>query len=180
MQQLALLVLCGLIAAVSCTLEVVYQWRLLQYDFPADPAYVEKFEPENAVATGLEIGWDRIFVAVPRLRSGVPATLAWIPRGFPHGVSPVLKTMKYGVALCMSENLLKLRNKTISEIKYSPLQTDRPFITDLYLALKRYGYLYANISVKVQWRRLNSQCAAFQSEGTAFESCLQMNSLMRL
>lgn len=46
--------------------------------------------PENVVATGIEIDHERIFVATPRLFSGVPATLSVIPRK-DHAASPVLQ-----------------------------------------------------------------------------------------
>ncbi|XP_047516451.1 protein yellow-like [Pieris napi] len=79
------------IAAASASLEVVNQWSFLQFDFPPDPVLLEKFQPENTVPTGLEIGWDRVYLGIPRLRAGVPATLAWVPRSLPPGVSPVLQ-----------------------------------------------------------------------------------------
>lgn len=82
---------CALLASASASLEVVNQWSLLQFDFPPDPVLLEKFQPENTVPTGLEIGWDRIYLGIPRLRAGVPATLAWVPRSLPPGVSPVLQ-----------------------------------------------------------------------------------------
>lgn len=46
------------------------------------------FRPENTVFTGLEITENRIFVAFPRLYSGIPATLGTIPRHTPPGSSP--------------------------------------------------------------------------------------------
>lgn len=47
--------------------------------------------PENTIFTGLEVTEDRIFLAMPRLRVGVPATLATIPRKSPAGSSPPLR-----------------------------------------------------------------------------------------
>ncbi|XP_045448607.1 protein yellow-like [Melitaea cinxia] len=88
---LQILILCTYLAVASASLEVVNQWSLLQFDFPPDPVPLEKFQPENTVPTGLEVGWDRIYLGIPRLRAGVPATLAWIPRSLPPGVSPVLQ-----------------------------------------------------------------------------------------
>ncbi|XP_063618525.1 protein yellow [Cydia splendana] len=85
------LLLCAWLGSASAILEVVSQWNVMQFDFPPDPVLLEKFQPENTVATGLEIGWDRIYLGIPRLRAGVPATLAWIPRSLPSGVSPVLQ-----------------------------------------------------------------------------------------
>ncbi|XP_058451836.1 major royal jelly protein 1 [Malaya genurostris] len=73
-------------------LETVKQWSLLSYNFPWDyPASNKEFyNPENIVATGIEVGYDRIFIATPRLFSGVPATLSSIPRGN-QGDSPALQ-----------------------------------------------------------------------------------------
>ncbi|XP_055588301.1 major royal jelly protein 1-like [Uranotaenia lowii] len=73
-------------------LETIKQWNLLSYNFPWDyPSSSKEFyNPENVVATGIEVGFDRIFIATPRLFSGVPATLSTIPRGT-QGDSPVLQ-----------------------------------------------------------------------------------------
>uniref|UniRef100_A0AAG5CNI6 Yellow-e n=1 Tax=Anopheles atroparvus TaxID=41427 RepID=A0AAG5CNI6_ANOAO len=72
--------------------ETVKQWNLLSYNFPWDYPTSNKdfYNPENIVATGLEVGHDRIFIATPRLFSGVPATLSAIPRGS-VGDSPTLQ-----------------------------------------------------------------------------------------
>ncbi|CAH0723435.1 unnamed protein product, partial [Brenthis ino] len=86
-----ILILLACLAAARASLEVVNQWSLLQFDFPPDPVLLEKFQPENTVPAGLEVGWDRIYIGIPRLRAGVPASLAWIPRSLPPGVSPVLQ-----------------------------------------------------------------------------------------
>ncbi|KAJ8942945.1 hypothetical protein NQ314_009857 [Rhamnusium bicolor] len=48
-------------------------------------------ELENTVFTGLEITDDRLFLATPRLRAGVPATLSTISRNTPPESSPVLR-----------------------------------------------------------------------------------------
>lgn len=52
---------------------------------------MSKLKPENTVPTGLEVGWNRLFVATPRLRLGVGATLSTFPRNTPPGSSPVLQ-----------------------------------------------------------------------------------------
>uniref|UniRef100_A0A182NE21 Bee-milk protein n=1 Tax=Anopheles dirus TaxID=7168 RepID=A0A182NE21_9DIPT len=79
------------IALHSPPVETVKQWNLLAYNFPWDyPASNKDFyNPENIVATGIEVGYDRIFIATPRLFSGVPATLSSISRDS-HGDSPTL------------------------------------------------------------------------------------------
>lgn len=73
-------------------LETVKQWSFLSYNFPWDYPSNNKdfYNPENVVATGIEVGYDRIFIATPRLFSGVSSTLSSIPRGT-QGDSPVLQ-----------------------------------------------------------------------------------------
>ncbi|KAJ8963212.1 hypothetical protein NQ318_018678 [Aromia moschata] len=71
-------------------LEVVNQWNFLNFDFP-DNFDTKSFRPENTVFTGIEVTDDRIFVALPSIRDGVPAALTSIPRNTPPGSSPVLQ-----------------------------------------------------------------------------------------
>lgn len=73
-------------------LDTVKQWNLLTYDFPWNWPVNDKElnNPEQIVATGFEVSYNRIFIATPRLFSGVPATLSSIPRGS-IGDSPVLQ-----------------------------------------------------------------------------------------
>lgn len=86
-----ILVICQRINA-NPPLETVKQWNLLTYNFPYDwpSANSDFYNPENVVATGIDVGHQRIFISTPRLFSGVPATLSSISRnGF--GDSPVLQ-----------------------------------------------------------------------------------------
>lgn len=73
-------------------LETRKQWNVLTYNLPWDfPANDKEFyDPEGVVATGLAVDYDRIFIATPRLFSGVPATISVIPRK-EVGDSPVLE-----------------------------------------------------------------------------------------
>ena len=68
--------------------EVIKEWTTLTYIFPKNwPSHDKNlYNPENVVPSGLEIVGDRIFVAMPRIYSGVPATLATAD----VGNSPVL------------------------------------------------------------------------------------------
>ncbi|EEB16617.1 major royal jelly protein 4 precursor, putative [Pediculus humanus corporis] len=79
------------IALTSCEIEVVHQWNLLPFELPHDYPINGGYIPQNIVFTGTEVGWSRIFLAIPRLRLGIPATLVSIPRTQP-GVttSPVV------------------------------------------------------------------------------------------
>ncbi|XP_016838706.1 yellow-e isoform X1 [Nasonia vitripennis] len=84
----------GLLCIWQCradVLETVAQWPLMNFAFPYDPSFLELFQPENVVPTGLEIGWHRIFLAIPRLRAGVPATITFMPRDVPVGSTPHLQ-----------------------------------------------------------------------------------------
>lgn len=72
--------------------EVLKQWSLLNFNFPFDWPVNDKslFNAEQIVTTGFEVGVDRIFLATPRLFSGVPATISSVPRDV-VGDSPVLQ-----------------------------------------------------------------------------------------
>lgn len=76
-------------------LETVKQWNLASFDFPYDWPQTDKTlnNPEQIVTTGFEVGSDRIFLATPRLFSGVPATISSVPRDS-VGDSPVQKVSR--------------------------------------------------------------------------------------
>ncbi|XP_050069454.1 major royal jelly protein 1-like [Anopheles maculipalpis] len=80
------------LALHSSYMETVKQWNLLNYNFPWDYPVANKdfYNAENIVATGIEVGYDRIYLATPRLFSGVPATLSSISRDS-YGDSPALE-----------------------------------------------------------------------------------------
>lgn len=73
-------------------LETIKQWNLFNFNFPWDWPTSDKslFNPEQIVTTGFEIGNNRIFIATPRLFSGVPATISTV-RKDAIGDSPVLE-----------------------------------------------------------------------------------------
>lgn len=63
----------------------VYSWKLLDFEFPSDRARLEaiaseSFIQENNLPLGIETWKDRIFLSMPKWKTGVPATLAWLPR----------------------------------------------------------------------------------------------------
>lgn len=76
--------------------EVIKQWNLATYDFPYDWPVNDKdlYNGEQIVTTGFEIGNNRIFIATPRLFSGVPATISTVSRDN-VGDSPVLKVTRF-------------------------------------------------------------------------------------
>lgn len=71
---------------VECNdnLRVAYQWNQIDYEFPGGSddrteairsgAYV----PENVIPVGLEVYKKRLFLTLPRWKSGIPASLAYI------------------------------------------------------------------------------------------------------
>jgi hypothetical protein len=71
-------------AASKQNFETLYEWTFLPYDLPAN-SYI----PQNNLFTGLELSEDRIFLAIPNLRSGIPIALAWLPRP-DHPVPPIV------------------------------------------------------------------------------------------
>lgn len=73
-------------------LEDVKQWNVLSFNSPWTPPNGDKdyYVPENVVATGIAVDYERVFIATPRLFSGVPATLSVISRK-DHNESPVLQ-----------------------------------------------------------------------------------------
>lgn len=76
-------------------LEVAYEWKQLDFDYPNEEARRQaienqEFVPENNLPLGLEVYKDRVFITVPRWKSGVPASLAYIHRnGMLHFVITV-------------------------------------------------------------------------------------------
>lgn len=76
----------------TANLKTVNQWNLISYNFPYnmntnDP---EIYNPMNIVATGVAVAYDRLFVATPKLFSGVTSTLSTIRKDL-AGDSPVLE-----------------------------------------------------------------------------------------
>ena len=90
-------VLISLISHSTCVVhhpvESVKEWNLANFDFPFDWPVTDKslYDGERIVTTGFEIGDNRIFIANPRLFSGVPATISTLPRDGAVGGPQVLK-----------------------------------------------------------------------------------------
>lgn len=84
------------IGVVHHPLETVKEWHLAMYDFPYDWPVNDKtlYDGERIVTTGFDIGDNRIFIANPRLFSGVPATISTLPRDN-VGEPTVLKVTKF-------------------------------------------------------------------------------------
>ena len=105
----------------SSTLQLAKQWKLFTYNFlPHAPMHDMKFfNPSNILATGLAIAEDRIFIATPKLFSGVSSTLNWISRT-DFEQSPVLQ-----VSLILILPLLSFISLTIKKFRSSILGLSR-------------------------------------------------------
>ncbi|XP_034488159.1 major royal jelly protein 1 [Drosophila innubila] len=78
--------------AQSAGLQVQKHWKLLSYNFPSASRTSDMnfYNPQNVLITGIAVSNDRIFIATPKLFSGVSSTVSWVPKG-PMGDSPVLQ-----------------------------------------------------------------------------------------
>ena len=79
------LIFLQLIYITTCMeqLDIIYEWTQLDFQFPTPEARQQaidsrSFIPENNIPMGLEIFGDRLFVTVPRWRTGVPASLNYV------------------------------------------------------------------------------------------------------
>lgn len=97
--------------------ETIKQWNLLNFNFPYDWPVNDKtlYNPENVVATGFEIGDNRIFIANPRLFSGVPATISSVSRDA-VGDSPVLQVKKISKSFATNTHVLASSRLGISRL----------------------------------------------------------------
>lgn len=64
-------------------LELKFQWKTIDFDFEIagkrqEAIDKQTFIPENVIPVGLDIYEERLFLSLPRLKHGVPATLAYI------------------------------------------------------------------------------------------------------
>ena len=66
----------------SDKLDVVYQWKQLEYEWPSNDTehLFPGYKQEDNLPLGLEITSTRIFVTVPRWRRGVVASLNYFYR----------------------------------------------------------------------------------------------------
>jgi hypothetical protein len=71
------------IEAKNTKLEEVFHWNLVDFDYPDDTSRnkaieSKQFIPENNLPLGLDVWRDKLFVTVPRWKSGVPSTLNYV------------------------------------------------------------------------------------------------------
>lgn len=64
-------------------LRVAYQWNQIDFEFPSEADRAEAirsgdYVAENVIPVGLEVYKKRLFVTLPRWKTGIPASLAYI------------------------------------------------------------------------------------------------------
>ncbi|XP_023035854.1 major royal jelly protein 1 [Drosophila willistoni] len=82
----------GSSALTPSGLQVAKKWKLLRYNFqPQAPITDPNFyNPQNVLITGIAVSDDRVFIATPKLFSGVPSTVNWVSKA-QFGDSPILQ-----------------------------------------------------------------------------------------
>ncbi|GBP36654.1 Protein yellow [Eumeta japonica] len=92
-----LLIFVNLILLSRCMdqLHIAYEWKQMDYQFPTPEIRQQardskEFIPENNIPMGLERYGDRLFITVPRWRSGVPASLTYVNLNDSSTTSPKL------------------------------------------------------------------------------------------
>ena len=68
---------------IAYNLELKFQWKNIDFDYDTAEKREDDIEnltyiPDNVIPVGLDIYKDRLFLSLPRLKHGVPATLAYI------------------------------------------------------------------------------------------------------
>lgn len=75
-----LLVIGSKFARAIDNLRVAYKWKLIDYAWPnqGTRSLFPNYKQEDNLPLGLEVAGDRLFITVPRWRSGVAASLNYI------------------------------------------------------------------------------------------------------
>lgn len=73
----------ALIQAKNTKLQEAFHWRIVDFDFPDDASRSKsinskEFIPENNLPLGLDVWKDKLFITVPRWKSGVPSSLNYV------------------------------------------------------------------------------------------------------
>lgn len=85
--QLLIVLLLGisyfLTAQANDNLRVAYHWKQVDFNYPSEAARANaissgSFIPENVIPVGLEVYKTRLFLTLPRWKTGVPASLVYI------------------------------------------------------------------------------------------------------
>ncbi|XP_069683807.1 dopaminechrome tautomerase-like [Periplaneta americana] len=80
---LGCVLLCTALFVSASVLDVVFEWKEVDFAYPSGAARQEAirnrmFVPGNNVPVGLEVWNNKLFVTVPRWKTGVPASLAYV------------------------------------------------------------------------------------------------------
>lgn len=78
--------------SVRSNLEIVKQWKLFSYEFPphAPVSDTNYYNPITIVPTSMTVGYDRIYIATPKLFAGVPTTVSYVSKS-DYSQSPILR-----------------------------------------------------------------------------------------
>lgn len=71
------------ISICNDNLRVAYEWKEIDFQYQTardrqDAIDNKTFVPENVIPVGLEVYKTRLFITLPRWKTGVPASLAYI------------------------------------------------------------------------------------------------------
>lgn len=77
-------VLTTVTVALERPAEVRYQWKYLNFTWPSAQVYNKAvvngdYIPKNNAITGIKVWNGQLYLSIPRLRQGVPATLVVTP-----------------------------------------------------------------------------------------------------
>ncbi|XP_051161772.1 protein yellow-like isoform X2 [Leptopilina boulardi] len=80
---------------VGPAMELEYFWKTVDFEYESDEArnrarFEGSYIPENNLPLGLEVWEDRVFITLPKWKSGIPVTLTTVPR-YSTTKSPKLK-----------------------------------------------------------------------------------------
>ncbi|CAH0563767.1 unnamed protein product [Brassicogethes aeneus] len=76
--------------------KVIREWKYINFTWADEQTYEQAetnglYIPKNIVVSGLKHFENHYYITLPRMRDGVPATLARIPSGFTRSTAPLLE-----------------------------------------------------------------------------------------
>ncbi|XP_023012970.2 yellow-1 [Leptinotarsa decemlineata] len=88
--------LVGVLSAYAEKFKVTREWKYINFTWPTEEVYRAAeangaYIPENNIIAGIKHFDDYFYLSLPRMKSGVPATLARIPAGMTQDTSPLLE-----------------------------------------------------------------------------------------
>lgn len=96
---LFLVIVCSAVTVQSRKREqfrVIYEWKTFDFKWPngtarEDAITAGNYIKENVIISGVKPWGDRLYLTLPRMKAGVPATLVWIPANASNATSPELE-----------------------------------------------------------------------------------------